>query len=65
MLTGRKPNSIRNYYYLKLKENEDFGKTTFVPFEKDEVEDLIRAMLRGQAEASSRSRDRQRNGRRG
>lgn len=53
MLTGRKPNSIRNYYYLKLKENEDFGKTTFVPFEKDEVEDLIRAMLRGQAEGKS------------
>ena len=36
---GRKPNSIRNYYYLKLKENDDLGKTSFVPFQEEEVHD--------------------------
>ena len=32
-LTGRKPNSIRNYYYLKLRESGATTKTAFVPFE--------------------------------
>ena len=53
MLTGRKPNSIRNYYYLKLKENEDLGKITFVPFEESEVRDLIRTVLMEQAKGHS------------
>ena len=39
-LTGRKPNSIRNYYYLKLKENSSLAKAAFVPFEEEEVEPL-------------------------
>ena len=53
MLTGRKPNSIRNYYYLKLKENDDLGKTSFVPFQEEEVHELIKTMLREQAEGKS------------
>jgi len=53
MLTGRKPNSIRNYYYLKLKESDELGKTTFVPFEEDEVHNLIRTMLVEQARGKS------------
>lgn len=44
-LTGRKPNSIRNYYYLKLKENSELGKTTFVPFEDTQVRELIETIL--------------------
>ncbi len=53
VLTGRKPNSIRNYYYLKLKENDDMGKTTFIPFEEDEVRELVRTMLIEQAKGKS------------
>lgn len=53
LLTGRKPNSIRNYYYLKLKENTDLGKTTFVPFQPDEVRSLMRTMLIEQAKGRS------------
>lgn len=52
-LTGRKPNSIRNYYYLKLKENGIETKTAFIPFEEDEVYTLLRSMLKGQAEGKS------------
>lgn len=46
--TGRKPNSIRNYYYERIKqgdvESELCRSAAFVPFERDEV----RAMLRYQ-----------------
>ena len=52
-LTGRKPNSIRNYYYLKIKEDGSLGTTTFVPFEEEETEALMRRMLAGQAEGRS------------
>ena len=52
-LTGRKPNSIRNYYYLKLKENSSLAKAAFVPFEEEEVEMLLRKMLTAQAQGRS------------
>lgn len=52
-ITGRKPNSIRNYYYLKIKEEGSPLSTTFVPFPKEETEELIHDMLKGQAEGRS------------
>jgi hypothetical protein len=52
-LTGRKPNSIRNYYYMKLKETNPEIRSSFVPFRGDEVEVLVENMLRGQAEGKS------------
>ena len=51
--TGRKPNSIRNYYYLKIKENSELARTSFVPFTDDEVDQLLRTMLRLQADGRS------------
>ena len=52
-ITGRKPNSIRNYYYLKIKEEGSPLSTTFIPFPKEETEELIHDMLKGQAEGRS------------
>ncbi|MBQ9942122.1 MAG: hypothetical protein IJP03_03840 [Christensenellaceae bacterium] len=51
--TGRKPNSIRNYYYLKLKESGREVKSAFVPFGEEEVDSLLRFMLLGQAKGRS------------
>lgn len=53
LMTGRKPNSIRNYYYSKLKENNELGKITFVPFSEDEVDMLMKKMLKEQAKGRS------------
>jgi len=52
-MTGRKPNSIRNYYYMKLKETNPEIRASFVPFREDEVEMLVGNMLRGQAQGKS------------
>ncbi len=52
-LTGRKPNSIRNYYYMKLKEINPDIRSSFVPFREEEVEILVEHMLLGQAEGKS------------
>lgn len=52
-MTGRKPNSIRNYYYLKLRENGEHTSTAFVPFGQDEVDALLKRMLTGQAMGKS------------
>lgn len=51
--TGRKPNSIRNYYYLKLKEEGGGTRNSFEPFDDEEVKALMSAMLRGQANGLS------------
>lgn len=53
LLTGRKPNSIRNYYYLKLRENEEFGRTKFVPFTDEEAHTLMRTILLEQGKGRS------------
>ncbi len=50
--TGRKPNSIRNYYYLKLREQGEH-RAAFTPFCAEEVDMLLRAMLTGQAKGRS------------
>jgi len=51
--TGRRPNSIRNYYYTKLREEPGRGKAAFVPFGEQEQHRLVEAMLLGQAEGKS------------
>jgi len=56
--TGRKPNSIRNYYYTRLKQGkppEEAGAHTpaFVPFAKDEMWDLLVNVLGAQARGMS------------
>lgn len=44
---GRKPNSIRNYYYACLRQQPDAKKriSAFQPFTKDETHELLRQVL--------------------
>lgn len=53
--TGRRPNSIRNYYYAQVrrKAGAENVNTRFVPFTEDEVEWLIRQVLIGKSEGMS------------
>lgn len=55
--TGRKPNSIRNYYYAKVKEGAcegaAFHSAAFVPFKESEVRELMRTVLAAQARGMS------------
>jgi len=57
--TGRKANSIRNYYYASIKEQGVPGEfalrraVPFTPFTQQEADDLIRRVL--QAQGSGRS----------
>lgn len=52
--TGRKPNSIRNYYYAKARENPEHEHSpAFVPFSQDEMWDLLTAVLGAQAKGQS------------
>ncbi len=55
--TGRKPNSIRNYYYARVKEGAcegaAFHSAAFVPFTQEEVFSLMRAVLAAQAQGMS------------
>lgn len=58
MLTGRKPNSVRNYYYARIKDQEaaqqyGVGCSAFVPFSDDELRQLIRTVLLAQANGMS------------
>lgn len=52
---GRKPNSIRNFYYAQLRENEEGGERTmpFETFAPDEVEQLIEQVLTARAQGMS------------
>ena len=53
---GRKPNSIRNYYYAQLREKEDGDSPRPLPFEtftQEEVESLIRSVLTARAQGMS------------
>ena len=45
--TGRKPNSVRNYYYMKVKETGEIEQkpSTFTPFTKEEIYMLLRTLL--------------------
>ncbi len=55
--TGRKPNSIRNYYYARVKdgaaEGSSFHSAAFVPFTREEVRQLLRTVLSAQARGVS------------
>lgn len=51
--TGRKSNSIRNYYYAKAKENDGHRSATFVPFSQDEIWKLLVDVLGAQAQGVS------------
>ena len=57
--TGRKPNSIRNYYYMKAKEGvsrqrfELASPIAFVPFSPDESQTLLKTVLKAQTNGTS------------
>lgn len=56
MQLGRKPNSVRNYYYMQLRENGDFSvrrADPFVLFEEEEVEGLVRQVILAQSRGES------------
>ncbi|MBQ3108181.1 MAG: hypothetical protein IJC67_01075 [Clostridia bacterium] len=57
-LTGRRPNSIRNYYYARIREDDErvrqLGQNAaFVPFTEEEIEQLLRTVLKEQAKGVS------------
>lgn len=53
--TGRKPNSVRNYYYMKVKETGEIEQkpSTFTPFTKEEIYTLLRTLLGAAATGES------------
>jgi len=53
--TGRRPNSIRNYYYAQVRQREgvEAPAPRFVPFEEREVELLVERVLRARAQGQS------------
>ena len=53
--TGRRPNSIRNYYYAQVRERLDGAERAarFVPFEESEVVNLLEQVLRDRAQGHS------------
>ena len=53
---SRKPNSVRNFYYLQLRPRETAGKTRaepFVTFAEEEVQWLVREILMGKGQGKS------------
>ena len=53
--TGRRPNSIRNYYYAQVRQHDDGQARTarFVPFTQQEVDWLMEQVLTARAEGQS------------
>jgi len=53
--TGRRPNSIRNYYYaqIRLKEGDGEHAARFIPFTQDEVDELMEKVLRARSAGRS------------
>lgn len=55
--TGRKPNSVRNYYYAALREADDgivrTARRAFSPFTGEEAHTLMRTVLSAQAAGES------------
>lgn len=53
--TGRRPNSVRNYYYARVKAGDCARGHTpaFVPFTQEEAEQLMEAVLSAQANGES------------
>lgn len=53
---GRKPNSVRNYYYMQLRGQQGDAVRRAQPFEtftEQEVRALVKAVLRGRAQGQS------------
>lgn len=54
--TGRKPNSVRNYYYMRVRNGAEPGfthKRAFAPFTDEESVLLLEEVLRAQAQGES------------
>lgn len=53
--TGRKPNSVRNYYYMKVKETGEIEQkpSTFVQFSREDIYELLRTLLAAGARGES------------
>ena len=53
--TGRRPNSIRNYYYAQVRQREGGQSPAprFIPFQEDEVASLVEQVLRARAKGQS------------
>ena len=53
--TGRRPNSIRNYYYAQVRRQEggQVHAQRFVPFTQEEVDWLMEQVLRARAQGQS------------
>lgn len=53
--TGRRPNSIRNYYYAQVQKREGGQERAarFVPFTQQEVDDLMEQVLTARANGQS------------
>ncbi len=53
--TGRRPNSIRNYYHAQVRQQEggQAHAQRFVPFSQEEVDWLMEQVLRARAEGQS------------
>ncbi len=53
--TGRKPNSVRNYYYMKVKETGEIEQkpSTFIQFSREEIYELLRTLLAAGARGES------------
>ncbi len=55
-LTGRRPNSVRNYYYARVKEDGGVSfshRRAFVPFTDEESVNLLEEVLRAQGRGES------------
>lgn len=53
---GRKPNSVRNYYYMRLRDRGDDTLRRAQPFEtftEEEIHDLLRRILTARAQGQS------------
>jgi hypothetical protein len=53
--TRRKPNSVRNYYYMKVKETGEIEQkpSSFTPFSKEEIYTLLKTLLGSGAKGES------------
>ena len=53
--TGRRPNSIRNYYYaqVRMREGDGMHAARFTPFTQDEVDELMEKVLRARSAGQS------------
>ena len=52
--TGRRPNSIRNYYYAQARQRSGMRPAArFVPFTEEEVASLVEEVLRARAQGRS------------